>query len=395
MSISASPLAPFRVLDLSRVRAGPTCARFLADFGAEVIRIEAPAGVDPNEAMFANRDSGDFQNLHRNKHSLTLNLKQPEGREIFLKLAAEADVVIENWRPDVKTRLGLDYDTLKAVNPRIILASISGFGQTGPYASRPGFDQIIQGMGGLMSVTGFPGQGPVRAGLAVSDASAGLFAALGVLTALLERERSGQGQWVQASLLHAMIAMMDFQAARYLVDGETPVQIGNDHPLTSPMGLFEAADGYLNLGASGDGNWLRLCRALEQPQWLEDPLYATEPRRVEYRAQLNAALNTVFATGTVAHWTRLLNEAGVPAGPVYSIPQVFEDEQVKHLQVAADVTAPDGTIRQLVSQPTVLSRTPATLRTTAPTPGEHTEIILRGLGYDDAGIAALRAQHIV
>lgn len=395
MSISASPLAPFRVLDLSRVRAGPTCARFLADFGAEVIRIEAPAGVDPNEAMFANRDSGDFQNLHRNKHSLTLNLKQPEGREIFLKLAAEADVVIENWRPDVKTRLGLDYDTLKAVNPRIILASISGFGQTGPYASRPGFDQIIQGMGGLMSVTGFPGQGPVRAGLAVSDASAGLFAALGVLTALLERERSGQGQWVQASLLHAMIAMMDFQAARYLVDGETPVQIGNDHPLTSPMGLFEAADGYLNLGASGDGNWLRLCRALEQPQWLEDPLYATEPQRVEHRAQLNAALNTVFATDTVAHWTRLLNEAGVPAGPVYSIPQVFEDEQVRHLQVAADVTAPDGAVRQLVSQPTVLSRTPATLRTTAPTPGEHTEIILRGLGYDDAGIAALRAQHIV
>lgn len=224
-AFSAAPLGRFRVLDVSRVRAGPTCARFLADFGADVIRIEAPPGVDPNEALFANRDSGDFQNLHRNKRSITLNLKTEAGLEVFRQLAADADVVIENWRPDVKARLGLDYESLRAINPRIVLASISGFGQTGPYAWRPGFDQIIQGMGGLMSVTGFPGQGPVRTGVAISDSSAGLFAALGVLTALLERERSGEGQWVQTSLLHAMVAMMDFQAVRYLVDGE----IGRAH----------------------------------------------------------------------------------------------------------------------------------------------------------------------
>jgi crotonobetainyl-CoA:carnitine CoA-transferase CaiB-like acyl-CoA transferase len=212
-------LAPFRVLDLSRVRAGPTCVRMLADFGADVIRIEPPAGADANDNMFVDsREGGDFQNLNRNKRSLTLNLKRPEGLEVFRRLAAQADVVVENWRPDVKLRLGVDYASLRAVNPRIILASISGYGQDGPYAGRPGFDQVIQGMSGLMSVTGFPGQGPLRAGLAVADSSTGLYAAFGIVAALLERERSGEGQWVHASLLHSQIAMMDFQAARYLND---------------------------------------------------------------------------------------------------------------------------------------------------------------------------------
>jgi len=241
---ASKALARFRVLDLSRVRAGPTCVRMLADFGADVIRIEPPTGVDPNEAMFAaNRGSGDFQNLNRNKRSLTLNLKKPGGLEVLRRLVKNADVVVENWRPDVKARLGLDYESLKAINPRIILASISGYGQDGPYAWRPGFDQIIQGMSGLMSVTGMPGQVPLRAGLAVADSSSGLYAAIGVLIALLEREQSGQGQWVQASLLHSLVAMLDFQVARYLSDGDVPEQAGNDHPTSSPMGLFEAADG--------------------------------------------------------------------------------------------------------------------------------------------------------
>jgi crotonobetainyl-CoA:carnitine CoA-transferase CaiB-like acyl-CoA transferase len=388
---TAAPLARFRVLDISRVRAGPTCARFLADFGADVIRIEAPAGVDPNEAIFADRDSGDFQNLHRNKRSLTLNLKKPEGLAIFRRMVADADVVLENWRPDVKTRLELDYESLKAINPRIILASISGFGQTGPYAWRPGFDQIIQGMGGLMSVTGFPDQGPVRAGVAISDSSAGIFAAMGVLTALLEREQSGQGQWVQTSLLHSMIAMMDFQAVRYLVDGKNPVQIGNDHPLSSPMGLYYAADGALNLGASGEGNWKRLCDALEQPQWFADPEFLVEKLRVVNRERLNRELNVLFKSNTVAHWTELLNRAGVPAGPVYSVPQVFDDEQVKHLGVVGEVTGPDGGALRLITQPVVLDRTPAQLHTAAPGLSEHSEEILAALGYDADAIAALRA----
>ena len=398
MSMTTAPaaLSNLRVIDLSRVRAGPTCVRILADFGADVIRVEPPEGVDPNDAMFAsNRHGGDFQNLNRNKRSLTLNLKQPGGLEILHGLLRTADVVVENWRPDVKRRLGLDYERLQAINPRIILASISGFGQDGPYADRPGFDQIIQGMGGLMSVTGLPGQGPVRAGLAVADSSTGIYAAVGILLALFERERSGLGQWVQASLLHTQIAMMDFQAARYLNEGEVPVQAGNDHPTSSPMGLFQAADGVFNLGASGEGNWHRLCKALGLPALAADPDYAHEGLRVKNRSRLNHELGEVFATRSVAHWVGLLNAAGVPAGPVYSIPEVFTDRQVRHLGVARRIQARDGRTATVVSQPIHLTRTPATLCATAPDRGEHTQEILHCMGYDDAAIGRLRAEGVV
>ncbi|MBV7485934.1 CaiB/BaiF CoA-transferase family protein [Bordetella sp. BOR01] len=391
-SLSASPaLRRFRVLDLSRVRAGPTCVRMLADFGADVIRIEPPPGIDPNEAMFAaDRWSGDFQNLNRNKRSLTLNLKKPEGLAVLKRLVAGADVVVENWRPDVKARLGVDYEALRALNPRIILASISGFGQSGPYASRPGFDQIVQGMGGLMSVTGLPGQGPVRAGLAVADSSTGLYAAIGILTALLEREVSGQGQWVHASLLHAQVAMMDFQAARYLNDGDIPRQEGNDHPTSSPMGLFQASDGPFNLGASGEGNWKRFCEALGRPGWLADPDYATEKLRVSHRQRLNQEIQDVFMTATVAHWVELLNAAGVPAGPVYTVPQMFEDAQIRHLGAARRCDAWQGGERTMVTQPVTLERTPADIARTAPGWGEHTDEVLREAGYGENDIRRLR-----
>lgn len=393
---ASSALSRFRVLDLSRVRAGPTCVRMLADFGADVIRIEPPPGIDPNEAMFAaDRMSGDFQNLNRNKRSLTLNLKKPEGLEVLYRLVKDADVVVENWRPDVKKRLGVDYESLRKINPRIILASISGFGQDGPYAWRPGFDQIIQGMGGLMSVTGLPGQGPVRAGLAVADSSAGLYAALGILTALLEREVSGEGQWVHASLLHTQIAMMDFQAARYLNDGDVPTQAGNDHPTSSPMGLFEAADGAFNLGASGEGNWKRLCEVIGTTAWRDDPDFATEKLRVRNRARLNGMLQEVFKTNTVAHWVRLLNEAGVPSGPVYTVPQVFEDPQVQHLKVAREVDTADGRSMKFISQPICLERTPADIATPAPGWGEHTDEMLREAGYGEADIWKLRSNGVV
>lgn len=396
-SIHASPaLQRFRVLDLSRVRAGPTCVRMLADFGADVIRIEPPPGIDPNEAMFAaDRWSGDFQNLNRNKRSLTLNLKKPAGMEIFRKLVIDADVVVENWRPDVKKRLGVDYESLQALNPRIILASISGFGQDGPYAKRPGFDQIIQGMGGMMSVTGLPGQGPVRAGLAVADSSTGLYAAIGILTALLEREQSGKGQWVHASLLHTQVAMMDFQAARYLNEGDVPVQEGNDHPTSSPMGLFTASDGQFNLGASGEGNWIRLCNVLGYEQWLDDPDFKTEKLRVKHRPRLTALLQELFAQQTVAHWVDMLNEAGIPAGPVYNVPQVFEDPQVQHLGVARQVSAWQGGDRHLITQPVTLTRTPADIARTAPGWGEHTDHILAGLGYSDGDIQRFKDEGAV
>jgi crotonobetainyl-CoA:carnitine CoA-transferase CaiB-like acyl-CoA transferase len=393
---ASSALARFRVLDMSRVRAGPNCVRMLTDFGADVIRIEPPQGVDPNEAMFAaNRQGGDFQNINRNKRSMTLNLKRPGAYEILMRLVKTADVVVENWRPDVKKKLRLDYESLAAVNPRIILASISGFGQDGPYAWRPGFDQIVQGMGGLMSVTGHAGSGPVRAGLAVADMSAGLYAALGILTALLEREESGKGQWVHASLLHSQIAMMDFQVARYLNDNDLPVQVGNDHPTSSPMGLFEASDGVFNLGASGDGNWIRLCELLQRPDWLADPEFTTEPLRVQHRDRLTPLLAQVFAQRTVSEWVALLNGAGVPAGPVYTVPQMFEDEQVKHLGVTASLMTDFGKEMHYITQPVTLERTPSKVVAPAPGWGEHTDEVLEEAGYSPEEIRQFHADTVV
>ncbi len=396
-AISASKaLARFRVLDLSRVRAGPNCVRMLSDFGADVIRIEPPPGVDPNEAMFAaNRKGGDFQNINRNKRSMTLNLKKPGAYEVLMRLVREADVLIENWRPDVKAKLGLDYETLSKVNPRLVLASISGFGQDGPYAGRPGFDQIIQGMGGLMSVTGHPGGGPVRAGLAVADMSAGLYCALGILTALLEREVSGKGQWVHASLLHSQIAMMDFQVARCINDGDLPVQVGNDHPTSSPMGLFEGSDGCFNLGASGEGSWQRMCHLLGRTEWLTDPEYLDEPLRVKNRARLNAELAEIFRHRPVAAWIEELNAAGVPAGPVYTVPEMMQDPQVQHLNVTKPLRTSFGADMLYITPPVTLERTPGQVVAPAPNWGEHTDEVLREAGYAPGEIEGFHAQGVV
>src|SRR5690349_12417203 len=313
----SSALARLRILDLSRVRAGPTCVRQFADFGADVIKIESPPGVDPNENMGGPRDGPDMQNLHRNKRAMTLNLKLPQAREIFYRLVKKADVVIENYRPDVKFRLGLDYESLAKVNPRIILASISGFGQDGPYRDRPGFDQIAQGMSGLMSVTGLPGQGPVRTGAAIADVSAGLWAALGIMTALLEREASGKGQWVQSSLLNAGIGLLDFQAARYVMKGEVPPQVGNDHPTSMPTSAYKTKDGYINIGASGDGMWRRLCQAIGRDALADDARFKTNEKRAENRKAINAELNDALAARTSAQWIEAFNRVGVPCGPIY------------------------------------------------------------------------------
>jgi formyl-CoA transferase len=389
------PLARFTVLDLTRVRAGPTAVRQLADWGAKVIKIETPPEPGSGESMGGPRHGPDFQNLHRNKRSLTLDLKSPEGGDIFRRLVGRTDVLVENYRPDVKTRLGIDYPALKPLNPRLVYASISGFGQTGPYRDRPGFDQIAQGMGGLMSITGLPGQGPVRVGIPIADLSAGIFCAVGILVALLEREVSGEGQYVESSLLAAQIAMLDFQAARWLIAGEVPQQAGNDHPTSIPTGVFRTKDGHINIASAGDEIFVRLCRALEAPDLADHPDYRTGRLRSQHRQALNAAIERVTKERDSAEWIDRFNRAGVPAGPIYAINEVFADPQVKHLGIAQSVEHPALGRIELVGQAVSLSRTPSRLATASPDPGEHTEAILGELGYSDSEIAGLRDRRIV
>ena len=395
-SISASTaLSRIRVLDFSRVRAGPTCVRQFADFGADVIKIESPPGVDPNEGMGGPRHGPDMQNLHRNKRSMTLNLKQPESKGILERLVKTADVVVENYRPDVKYRLGIDYSSLEKINPRIILASISGFGQDGPYEKRPGFDQIAQGMSGLMSVTGLPGQGPVRTGAAIADLAGGLYAALGVFAALIEREHSGKGQWVQSSLLQAGISLLDFQAARYLMKGEVPPQVGNDHPTSMPTSAYKTKDGHINVAASGEGQWAALCNALGRKDMLESPDFKGGPKRAENRKKLNAEIEKSLVTKTSSAWIELLNKAGVPCGPIYKVNEVFADPQVQHLGIATEVEHKKLGKFKILAQAARLSRTPA--KVVAPTPevGEHTDEILAELKFTAQEIEQLRKGGVV
>src|SRR5882672_2175052 len=374
---ASSALARLRILDLSRVRAGPTCVKQFADFGADVIKIESPPGVDPNEAMGGPREGPDMQNLHRNKRSMTLNLKLPEAREVLARLVKTADVVVENYRPDVKSRLGFDYESLQKINGRIILASISGFGQDGPYRDRPGFDQIAQGMSGLMGVTGDPGGKPMRSGAAIADVAAGLYAALGVLTALFERESSGKGQWVQSSLLHAGIGLLDFQAARYLMKGEVPPQMGNDHPTSMPTSAYKTADGYINVACSGEGMWKRLCNVLGREDLLADHEFKDNEARARNRKRLNEVLNQAFVGQDSQAWVEELNKAGVPCGPIYRMNEVFADPQVQHIGAAAEVSHPRLGRSRIVAQPARLSRTPATVASATPEIGEHTQEILQ------------------
>lgn len=394
----AGALSRFTVLDATRVRAGPTAVRTFADLGARVIKLELPPGAPGGDDMIGGRDHNraDYENLHRNKESLTLNMKSPQGREILMSLVQRADVFIENYRPDVKHRLGIGPEVLRAVNPRLVYASISGFGQDGPYADWPGFDSIAQGMGGLMSVTGEPGRGPMRVGIPIADLCAGHFCAMGVMAALLERESTGQGQWVQTSLLESQIAMLDFQAAQWLIDGKVPGQNGNEHPLTVPTGVFKTADGYLNVAAIGQTMWKRLCEALEIPELVNDPDLADDPARVIYRDRVNAAVGAAFMQRSTAEWTERLLRAGVPCGPIHRVDQVFEDPQVRHLGMAWPVTLPERENTALVRTPFRLSaHTPPPPPRPAPHQGDHTDAILRELGFDGEQIASLRAGRVV
>lgn len=388
------PLSKYTVLDLTIARAGPTAVRLLADWGARVIRIEMPPKQNPGNIAGTLRRSADEQNLHRNKRSLCIDLKHPKGIALLRDLVARADVVVENFRADVKTRLGLDYEQLKAINPRIILASISGFGQDGPYRDRPGVDQVVQGLSGLMSITGEPGRGPMRAGIAVSDTSAGMFLGQGILLALLHREHTGEGQWVHTSLLESMLNKLDFQGARYTMSHEVPEQQGNFHPLAVPMGVFESSDGRVNLAASTQKMWAKLCQALGADDMFNDPAYADVRSRVKYKHMLNTDVNTLTKRYTTAELVERLNAVGVPCGPINHIGQAFEDPQAQHLRMTRPAHHPVLGDVNLVRSPINLSRFPhpEAFHHAAPDAGENSREVLHEFGYGDAAIEQLREQ---
>jgi crotonobetainyl-CoA:carnitine CoA-transferase CaiB-like acyl-CoA transferase len=389
------PLGDIRVIDLTVARAGPTCVRQLADWGADVIRVEPPPGRAAPAPVDDTRHGCDFQNLHRNKRSLTLDLKTPAGHDVLMRLVDTADVLIENMRPPVKDRLGFGFAQVHERNPRLVYGSISGFGQDGPYAARGGVDQIAQGMGGLMSVTGLPGTEPTRAGIPVSDLAAGLYLAVGVLVALHDRERSGTGRWVQTSLLESMIAMMDFQAARWTIDQEVPAQAGNHHPMSVPMGCFASADGYLNIGASGGRLLDNLCQVIGLPGLPDDPRFDTLAKRSANRAELNALVADRMRTRTTAEWVDALNQAGVPCGPVYRMDEVFADPQVGHLAMTAPVEHPMLGQLDIVRNAVRMTGGPPTVRGPSPEPGGHSAEVLAELGYPAAEITRLRDQGVI
>jgi crotonobetainyl-CoA:carnitine CoA-transferase CaiB-like acyl-CoA transferase len=378
------------VLDLTHARAGPVCVRQLADWGANVVRIERPG----NPEDFSARHDSDFQNKHRNKRGIALNLRSDEGRAILYRLVERGDVVVENFRPDVKNRLGFDYETLRSKNRRVILTSISAFGQDGPYQDRPGVDQVVQGMSGLMSVTGEPGRGPMRVGIPISDIVTGLFAASGTLTALIERHKSGEGQWVQTSLLESQMFILDLQAARYLVDGVVPKQVGNEHPSGVPTNAYKTKDGYVNV-APIPSMWPRLCKALGRDEWIDDPDFASREVRRKRRKEVNGLIAEIIAGMDSATVLAKLEAAEVPAGPIYTIEQAYNDPPSRHMKLTQPVTATDGKEMNLPRQPFALSRTGSKLATRTPEFAEHTDEVLREFGYSDAEIKGFRERGAV
>jgi formyl-CoA transferase len=378
---------------LTQVRAGPTACRQLADWGADVIQVQMPDHMRGDDTL-GGQDGSDYQYTHRNKRSITLNLKEPEGIAILKRLIASADVVVENFRPDVKSRLGIDYDTLSKDHPGLVYASISGFGQSGPLAQRPGFDQIAQGMSGLMSVTGKSGDGPMRVGIPIADLCAGVFAAQGVLVALLERDASGKGQWLHTSLLESMIYMMDFQNSRWLIDGDIPSQAGNYHPTSIPTGVYKAKDGYMNIAVFGSKIWERFCDILGAPEWVTDERYKDKQGRSINRDSINAEINRRLAAQDCAYWVERFNEGGVACGLINDVKGVFEEPQVQHLGIVKDVVSIHHGPQKMVGQPVQLQRTPSTIVRSAPKRGEHSEEILKELGLEASELASLKSKGV-
>jgi crotonobetainyl-CoA:carnitine CoA-transferase CaiB-like acyl-CoA transferase len=387
----ARALSHIKVIDLTRARSGPTAVRQLSEMGAQVVKVEAIESDDDGTGL---RHGFDFQNIHPNKRSLTLNLKHPQGRGVLLRMVPDADVVVENFRPDVKRRLGIDYETLSKINPRLVYGSISGFGQTGPYRDRPGLDQIAQGLSGLMTVNGEPGRGPMRVGLPVADLTAGFMLAHGIVCALLERERSGKGQWVHTSLLQANIRLMEFQAARYLLAGEVPGQAGNYHPISEPTGVYKTKDGSLIIQAGGQTMFRRLCDALDAPELFDDPRFVNGNERLKHRPELTVEIERCLATRTSSEWVERLTEFGVPTGPVLNVEESFANEQVQTLPVIASVEHPVLGHQRLLGPGVNMERTQPGICSPTPEHGQHTDEILAELGYSSEEIARFHADGV-
>jgi formyl-CoA transferase len=383
------PLSGIVVLDLTLARAGPTCVRHLADWGADVIRIEPTDSS--GEDVIGRRHDHDFQNLHRSKRMIQLDLKSEQGYAVFQRLVERADILVENMRPPVKDRLKINWEHVSKINPRLVYGSISGFGQSGPYRERGGVDQIAQGMGGLMSVTGMPGQEPMRVGIAITDTTAGNLLALAVMMALFDRTRTGKGRWVHTSLLESMIFMLDFQASRYLVKGEVAKQAGNHHPSFGPTGVFPTGDGHINIAASSTRLWLRLCDVLGKPEWKAVSEWTTQMDRGKHKETINKAISEVTRQQPSAYWLEKFEEAGIPGGPIYKIDQMFADPQVQHLGMGRPVKSPLFGDTRFVSSALNFDGLPRDIRFPAPEPGTHTDEVLKWLGYSAEDAAKLRA----
>jgi len=391
-------LKGIKVLDLTRALAGPYCTMLLADYGAEVIKVELPGTGDDTRGWgppFVEGESAYFMSINRNKKSLTLDMKNTKSKDILERMIKQSDIIVENFRPGAADRLGLGYEQVKKINPKIIYCSISGFGQDGPYRELPGFDQTLQGMGGMMSITGEPDGPPMKVGVAIADISGGMFAGFGIMLALFHREKTGKGQWVDTSLLDSQIAWLTYRAGEFFASGKLPEKVGSGHPMIVPYQAFKAKDEYINIAAGNDQLWKRFCKVINMENIMDDPKFVTNAKRVENRKELIAILSKIIETKTGAEWLKLLEDAGIPAGPIYTLDKLFSDPQVLHRKMVVELAHPKAGKIKVTGVPVKLSDAPGEITAPPPLLGQHNKEVLKDLGYSAEEIEKLIADKVV